>query len=214
MSAWDPPDTDDEPTCDVAGCLRAPWSNTPLCYEHQEDDPQPPDDDSDETPDPGGPLDDEPQAFRIDSEERAAWLVGKLLACEEERARIRTQADVMLRAVERRRAGLEARFGAELRAWAEAQLTGKRTRTLHLLTGSVALRTVPGGPRVVDKARALAWAREHLAVAIDTRLTETLRADVLRQYVAKTGEVPDGVDLAPPYDALNVKAARPPKGKA
>lgn len=153
------------------------------------------------------------EPFRIDSEERAAWLVGKHRDLDAREQRVKVQSTWMLHAIQQRREGLDRRFGAELRAWLERNTTQRR-RSVDFLTGRAGLRRVPGGPRIDDQAKLVAWAkaqkREHIIVR---RITERVEADWVATHVASTGEVPDGVVIVEPYDALDIKEAPAPKAK-
>jgi hypothetical protein len=170
----------------------------------------------DERPEVAAPDEEEvalvvPQGFAIDSDERAAWVVDKLLACDEAQARLNAQYEAMARGIARRREGLEKRFGEELRAWVAQQLEGKKGRTLHLLTGSCSFVRKPGGPRVVDERAALAWCFEHLREAIVMpQVKPRVAADVLKRHVTETGEIPAGVEIVDDEDTFRVKPARRP----
>jgi phage host-nuclease inhibitor protein Gam len=140
----------------------------------------------------------------------AEWIVGKLLSCDEEMARLEEQHQVRLAAVARRKARLEHRFGAELRTFVEGQLAGKKTKTLNLATGSCSLRKVPGGLRMQDSKLALEWAREHLPEAIEVKTTTTERvpADEIKAYVEATGVAVPGVVEVPDEVRFEVKPAK------
>lgn len=146
--------------------------------------------------------------FAIVDDATASWVVGKILACDEELQRIEAQHAVIVAAVKRRKAALEARFGAELRGYAAQRLEGGRTRTLHLPTGSCAFRVTRGGPRIVDEQLALAWAIAALPAAVRTpEPRPVLIKDEVKAYVEMTGIVPPGVDVIDDVDAFTVKAA-------
>ncbi len=153
--------------------------------------------------------------FVIDSREAAAQIVDWMVGCDEKLARLANQYEVKKTAVERRRAGLEFRFGKDLRGFVERELEGRKSRTLHFLEGSCSLRTQPGGLRIDDDKAVLAWAREHLpeVIARHTETKERVMADEIKAYVAATGIRVPGVVMAADEVVFTVKAAKPAKAK-
>ena len=145
--------------------------------------------------------------FLIDSEERASWAVDKILGYEETRQRIKAQADRMLADLDLREASFRERFEPELARWAEERMP-KHRRFVDTLAGRVGFRLVKGGPRIVDKAAALTWAKEYLPAAVTVDVRESVTADLVKQHTEKTGELPPGVDYVPDEDRLYVKAPR------
>lgn len=163
--------------------------------------------DDDESSEPGA------APFRIDTVERAAWLTGKNMALDAREAVLETQYAAMKAAIRRKREGLDARFGAELLAFVQAETANRRERHLDTLQGRLQLRHVDGGLRVADSARALEWARLRCRQMIGVVEREVVQLDVLKRHVAETGEVPDGVVVVEPYDSLTIKPAPAPRKK-
>lgn len=67
-------------------------------------------------------------------------------------------------------------------------------------------RTKPGGPRVTDEAAARRWAHRYLPDAIKVKVTTTVSATALKEYVEASGELPDGVERISAEEIYDVKA--------
>lgn len=144
-------------------------------------------------------------AFAIDSEERANWYLSKLANIETERARVKAQAAVILAALDRREQSLKGRFDAQLADWARERLAGAKTKTLRLLQGTIAFRTVAGSLRLIDKEAAFVHARTELPECIITR--EELDAAAYRKRAQETGEVLPGIETVPGRESMSLKFA-------
>jgi len=85
---------------------------------------------------------------------------------------------------------LRDRFEAEAREWARAELAKRRNRrrSLHLLQGTFAFRTVPATLHVDDLAAALSTAASLGAVKVDAEAYRRYALDTLK----RTGEVLPG----------------------
>lgn len=147
--------------------------------------------------------------FVVDNEGAAAWVVDKLLSYDERAARLKEQFLGMMKAIEGDKARFERRFMAELEAWYDEQ--PKRGKTLALLTGTLAKRTVPAAPEVQDEEAAVEWAQEHLPGAVKVVTTAKLDGKLLRDYVKSTGEVVPGVAWREERESFKVSGLRPAK---
>ena len=149
--------------------------------------------------------------FRVDSADAATWVVDLFNTNDEKQARLRAQYEAMMAALKNERERLQGRFILELEAWFDAQDKGK-AKSLKLLTGTLAKRTVPGKPAalaVVDPAAALGWAATQYPGAV--RQVPTLDPATLVAYVRETGEAVPGVELLPgrpEYESFSVKGAK------
>lgn len=146
--------------------------------------------------------------FRVTSEEKAAWVVNKLLTYDEQLARLDAQHAKMRAQLLARRDSFSAMFLAPLRQWAEANppLKGK---TIHLLTGSLSFRRVKRSAKVVDPKAALRWAEDNLPEAIQVTVQKKPDAAYLASYFESTGEIPDGVTILGDHDEFYVRAPKP-----
>lgn len=148
-----------------------------------------------------------PGGFHVDSKAAAEWVIDKMIALDERAARLDAQYKAMRAAIARDRESLDRRFSSELRAWAAENMPAK-SKTLHLLTGSVSFRTVRGGPRIADNAAVLAWAQGALPDAVVPQVSLKLDAAAVKAHVKETGEIPPGVEIADDREEMYVKPAR------
>lgn len=162
------------------------------------------DDDTSPTIEDGNPV---PTGWRIDTEERAAWAVDRILAAEERLERVKAQAAHWQRLAERELERARAFFCPHLEEWAREHPPA-RGKTIHLATGDLAFRTVRGSLRVADPERALAWARANLPGAIDRKVTERVVAIEVRSYADKTGEIPPGCVVDNDREAFDIRGPR------
>jgi hypothetical protein len=153
---------------------------------------------------PETPADD---FFRVDSEERAAWVTNKILGYDEQLARLDNQYKAMRARLEGERDGFRSRWLQPLAMWADANLP-KRGKTIHLLTGSLSFRRLKAGAQVVDQKAAVRWAEEHFPEAIQLTVTKRADAECLRAHFEETGEIPPGVLFKEERDEFYVRAAK------
>ena len=118
-----------------------------------------------------------PPEFMVQDDESAKWVLRKIGKAEAAVTAIDADPDVIwakaildnANAIQKRAQArleyLHQRFDEELGFYAKYQLDGK-TKTWKTPVGSVAFRTVKGGLRVVDKDKALVWAKENTPTAI------------------------------------------------
>ncbi len=169
------------------------------------------------------PNTEQPEAFCIDSEERANWYARKLANIEAERARVKAQAAKIIAQLDGDENSLKDRFEAEAREWARAELAqrGNRRRSLALLQGTFAFRAVPATLRLDDPAAALDYAERRAAFKGNpdktgpadfpncARLEPTLDAATYRtaaaDWYAQTGELLPGVASLPEHETFAVR---------
>lgn len=136
--------------------------------------------------------------FRIDTEERAEWLVGKLASLEAEQERVKSNAADIVDRLRRQHDGLLKRFSGELEEFCRQRNTGK-TKTVHFLQGKCSWRTSKvGGAYVADPAAALDYCQEHDEL-VDScvHVTYHLRGNEYLKQFESTGEVLPGIEIAP-----------------
>ena len=148
-------------------------------------------------------------AFAIDSEERANWLLRKLGNLEAEQARIKAQSAAMLKQVEGERESLMNRFGSELAQWTEEEIQrrGGKRKSLTLIQGTVAFRTVAESVKVAEDAEQLpeALALAEQWEAVETKIDRAAFLAKARAYLEETGEVAPGVVVTPAKESFSVK---------
>lgn len=156
--------------------------------------------------------------FCIDDVSKANWYLRKLARIESERALVKAQADEMLRALDAAAARLKALHEADLQAWAKEELErqGGRRKSLPLLFGTVAFRTVPASLRVTGSREAIEHARAEGWEVVKT--VETLDSEAYKQQAAavlhETGEILPGVEIVPERESFSVKFGKGKGGEA
>jgi len=103
-----------------------------------------------------------------------------------------------------------------LRAFAAEQLEGKKAKSLALVTGvgekptKIGFRKLPGGLRVVEPEKALAWADETFeepehAEFVRVTVKRAPVADRFKAHYADTGEIPPGCEASEDEDKFYIK---------
>jgi phage host-nuclease inhibitor protein Gam len=146
------------------------------------------------------PADAPRPAWDIRDEDDAAWALDRVLRAQASLARIKAACEARIKAAEREVERAESYFVPLLRCWADAnrpEFKGKPAKTIRLTTGALAYRATGGKPVVTDREAAKRWAHRHLPEAIKVRVVVDVALDALKEFAATTGELPDGVELAP-----------------
>lgn len=150
--------------------------------------------------------------FVIDSESKASWAVGKLLAVDEEIVRVKAQASQRLAELAADKRELEGRFLIPLRMWAEGEAARRRRKTVTLIGGSLSFRSVPAGLKVADPVKAEAAAREAgLADCFETveKFKPGIFQELAQRRLEEIGELLEGVEQVEAHESFSVKAAKP-----
>src|SRR5579862_2500466 len=110
----------------------------------------------------------QPEAFLIDTDERAEWLLRKLANLEAEKARVQAQAEQIVKQLDADAERLRFLFGAQLEEFCRRKIeqAGSRRKSVHFLQGSCCFRTVPASVKVTDSNAALCYAEENLPEAM------------------------------------------------
>lgn len=159
-----------------------------------------------------------PEGFVIDTEEKAAWAVDKILALEERIVRVQTQFEKNSTRLEKELARSLEYFAPLLEGYFAAN-PPKKGKTIHLATGDLAMKQTPSGVRVVDENAAIAWAKKNLphdlalevAARIESKRAEFEKAEALKlaREQQKKGVGVDGMAHVDGIDCLHITA---PKG--
>lgn len=132
-----------------------------------------------------------PKEFCIDSQERANWLVRKIVAARDYSERVRTWSEQEQRRAAREEQTLMFLFGRQIETWARAEIgkSNGRRKSMNLPAGSIGFRTL--APRLVidDESVVLDWAKRNLPDAVV--VTEKLSRSVIKEHAEKVGEIPD-----------------------
>lgn len=148
---------------------------------------------------------DAPEGFRVDSEDRANWLIRKITELRARQARMRdtkSAADAEIRSAKKSETFLLERFGAELEAWMRPQLS-ERKKSVQLLEGRVGFRKRAAHIFVTDEEAAIAWAREFAPELVNVSFS--LRKADLQTQFEQSGEVPPGCAFEAESEVLNIK---------
>lgn len=145
------------------------------------------------------------QAFHVQDERTASWVVRKIVEERAHRQRVAEWAAAETRRSERREDFLHRRYGGELADWARRQLATRhgRQRSIHLPAGRIGFRLEPPRIVVADEPKLLAWCRRHLPSAL--RIVESVQKAELKRHVQNTGECPGGAEIAGGGEKFYVK---------
>jgi hypothetical protein len=134
--------------------------------------------------------------FHIDSDEKANWLVKKIVGTYVIEERAQQWSEKEKRRACREREFFLHRFGAELEAWLQQKLQEEngRRKSVAPPAGLVGYRTEPSRLQVIDEAKLLDWCRRVLPDAV--KVSETVLRSAVADHVRTTGECPDGAELA------------------
>lgn len=153
--------------------------------------------------------------FVVHNEATAAWVVDKLLSFDERQKRLDEQYLAMTAALKKDKARFEGRFLGELRAWFDAQ-DKKGKKSLALLTGTLAVRSVPASAKVVDEGQAVEWARDNLPAAVTTFTPppvtkldkDAVRKAALALVQKGDGEAVPGIEITEAHDSFTIKGPK------
>ena len=156
-----------------------------------------------------------PWDFAVECVEDAGIVVGAIQLRRDTARRIREQAEQMAAQAEREADRIEERFTPALRTVTERAIAGGKTKSIKLITGQggdaptvMGFRKVTGGLRIVDKDKALAWAKEELPDAVNVKTVETPVAATLKTHYEDTGEIADGCEVVPDDNRFYVKEGK------
>ena len=146
------------------------------------------------------------QTFVIDNEDRANWLIRKIVELRAYHERVAAWA-----AREQSRAfhdeeWLMRRFGPELRAWAAVQIAAfkGRRKSINLPAGTVGFRHSAARLIVDHDSDVIAWAKTNCPDAITT--VEKLSRAALKEHFEQTGELPScGAHIDPESEDFYVR---------
>ena len=155
----------------------------------------------------------ERQEFHITDEASANWLLRKLANLEAEKQRVKAQAVEILASLDADAARLRFLYESELEHFTRERLTegGGRTKTLRLLQGTVAFRTVPASLRVVDTDAALPHA--HALGCTRTEVDAGAYRQAAQKTLADSGELLPGVEIVPERESFSIRFGRDKGGQ-
>lgn len=147
-------------------------------------------------------------AFHVTDRTSAEWVLEKigqneaaLKALEIRRNQILANLDAQQHEIQRRADWLNLRFGAELREWANRQLSGQKRKSLKLDFGKIGFRMTHGSVKVFQAEPAVEWLRKFCprAVQMEPKILVSMIPDELRS------ELPlNAFDYVPPENKFFV----------
>ncbi len=143
-----------------------------------------------------------PDGVTVETEAQASSIARMMTRAESELEDVKATAVAMIRKAETRISGLEFLFKMPLQIWTTAKLIGKKTRSLVLEGGKLALRKVPKSTRFVDAAATLAWAQAELPEAVE--MVPKLKLDAVLAWEEANGKAAPGRELTPEHDSFKV----------
>jgi hypothetical protein len=136
------------------------------------------------------------ERFHVRDAASASWVVRKVNEERAHRVRVQQWCDAELRRSEARERFLLFRFERELEDWTRQQLAlrhGNR-RSIYFPGGTVAIRIQPTSIVIADEPMLISWCETHLPSAI--KVVRSLSKTELHAHVKRSGEIPDGAQLA------------------
>jgi len=145
------------------------------------------------------------EMFHINDEKSANWYLRKLANLAGEQQRVQMQAAQIVAQLEADADGLKRLYEGELKEYVRRTLSagGNRRRSITLLQGTCAFRTIPAGFRIYDNAAALDHAMAHVPDAVDTICV--LSPVAYRRVVEETGEILPGIETTPERESFSIR---------
>ena len=149
------------------------------------------------------------QGWRIDSEDKAAYAVDRILSRRDDLTRVKAAAAAAVARAEKNLQGAEDFFLPQLADWLLEHPPTKGS-TLHLVTGSVSARRVPSAFKIVDDKALTAWAKEHVPGMVQTTVTTTEKVphSAVVGYLSTTPGTLPGVMTIPETIKFDVKGPK------
>lgn len=142
------------------------------------------------------------------TEDEAARLIERILEAHKRVAARKAEAEAWVSEAVKRAESLEAWALPQLEKFYDAH-PPRKGRTLTTKGGKLARRTVPGGPRVVDRGAVVEWAqREGVKSVLICEEVYKVDAGAVREYIEGSGEVPPGVVIVPDSETFSVKPSK------
>jgi phage host-nuclease inhibitor protein Gam len=165
------------------------------------------------TPDTAEDAQEAREAFHIDSDQAAEWLLRRLANIAAEQARVQVQAAAIVAQLETDANRLRHLFEGELQEYCRQKLAaqGSRRRSCTFLQGTVSFRTVPPSVKVADPAAALIYARTAAPALVRSVVTLDTAGyrDQAAKHLRETGELLPGVDTTPEHETVRISFGKP-----
>ncbi len=149
-----------------------------------------------------------PYNMVIENEANVIQIVGGIQARLKLAANLRSQCEDEISRIEREAERAQERYNGQLEHYTRTHMHGK-SKNIKVCTGHggttatmLGFRNKPGGLRIVDKEKAVEWAKECLtdgqaAVFVKRQTAVSPVADSFKAYFKDTGEIPAGCEVVP-----------------
>lgn len=144
----------------------------------------------------------------VSTEEQASEIARMMNRADDELENTKAIAAAMIARAQARVNQLEFIFKMPLELWTSARLAGKKTRSIILPGGKLALRNVPESTKYVDKDATLAWAQVTCPGAV--KMVPALETDKILEWEESSKLTPPGRVKTPAHDSFTVSV---PKAK-
>lgn len=155
--------------------------------------------------------------FSVHDLDSLEWYVDKQATIQDKKARVKAQAEAMLRDLDRDAESLRFQFEDQARKVLRDHLESQRLRTRHLkfLSGTIGFRTIPARVTVSNTGKALEWLQVHAPETLEQRinthaLAQRFKATEDGLTDSGSGErltVP-GLSIEPSRERFSVTSAR------
>lgn len=146
------------------------------------------------------------EGFRLDSDSKVEWYLGKLADLKARQERIKAQSKLLMDQVQTDINSLEYRFGSELRAYCETRMENRKS--VAFFNGTVQFRTVPQGIKIEDESAFMEVARidDRLADLIITQevLDKKKATDRIKELLEESGELIAGTAIVPARESMSI----------
>ena len=143
--------------------------------------------------------------FRLDSEDKVNWALGKLGNWEAEQARVKAQSTLILARIAKEQAAFLDRFQAELEEYTRKQIEGGKRKSVDLLQGRMAFRKVPSNISVTDRDAAIAYAKANLPHAVVETLDAKEYREAAKLALQQDGELLPGMEVSPERESFSIQ---------
>lgn len=147
------------------------------------------------------------EVYVIDSEDKVNWVLSLLANLDAESARIKAQVETRQKQIANEKQSLLYQYEADLKAFAEKRLAeqGGRRKSVVLMQGTLAFRSVPESFKVADEAQAFAYTLQNSLDLTKAVLDKDAYRQEAIKTLQKTGELMPGVERTPEHTAFSIK---------
>lgn len=150
----------------------------------------------------------------VDSEDKAAWAIDRLLSREADVVRVKAAAANAIARAEKELARARDFFLPQLVLWS-VDHPPRRGKTLHFVTGSLSATTTAPRVKIADEKALIAWADANEGLSVRTVIPPPVRsvahADVVALLSRPGTPLPPGVEIVPSTTTYKVTGPKEEK---